>query len=131
MPKASSSLAWERDVVSPTGCASQVRDIKRFSLSSESASCRLPGISSQPRTSMLQAYLEIGCVRSPLHSPIFGSSRPQSTAGADESGQGWDVAGRVLREPWLCFSGVQRQPVHPEERGGHQRRLPQPLPQEL
>lgn len=28
----------------------QVREIKRFSLCSESASCRLPGISSQPRT---------------------------------------------------------------------------------
>lgn len=60
---------------------------------------------------MPQVYLEVGCVRFSLHGPtsrVHGPpSRPHSTGRAPECGQGWDVAGRALREPWLCFSGVQ------------------------
>jgi len=74
---------------------------------------------------MPQAYLEVGCVRFSLHRAIIRAHglprRPHSTGRAPEHGQGRDVAGRALREPWLCFSGVQRQPLHTEERGGGQR----------
>lgn len=55
---------------------SQVREIKRFGLCAESASRRLAGISAQPRTSIPQAYLEVGCVRFFLQGPIFGVHGP-------------------------------------------------------